>query len=1002
MIKKIGILLVCIMLVTSFLVVFPIITVKASGNTFYVGGSGPGNYTTIQSAIDAASSGDTVFVYSGTYYENVNVNKANINLLGESEYNTIINGGAGSTISINNQYVQVEGFTITGIYTGYPGNHPVYINYDYFTISNCIVTNGFRGISSLSGGGDYFTVEDCDIHNNNLGVYSDGAIGNKVINCNIHDNSGPAGYGVCWDFSSNCYVYHNNFYNNQNNARDHWGGVNYWNNGYPSGGNYWDDYTGTDIYHGPNQDIPGSDGIGDTPYNIPDESKQDLYPYMEQNGWLNQPPVADANGPYTGNIGETITLDGSGSYDSDGSIVSYEWDLDNDGQYDDASGVTPTYSWSTPGTHPISLKVTDDDGLTDTDDTTVYINYPPVADANGPYTSLEGVAIHFLGSVTGGCPSYTWYWDFGDGNTSIQQNPSHIYKYDGNYIATLTVNDSCSQTDIDTATVEILPALQANANGPYSGNRCNTVEFTGTATGGYTPYIWDWNFGDGTTHSNQQNPTHQYANDGSYTATLTVTDNQLNFAVDTAPVIITTTVLVAEAGGRYSGTICNSVTFLGSASGGCTPYNFSWDFGDGNTSSLQNPTHQYSTIGNYTVELTVTDSQEYQDSDTVYAVIIHPDLIVNTNDYYSGMPGYPISFTCVANGGCQPYSWHWDFGDGTISTEQYPIHTYINAGNYTAIVTVTDDAGYTDSQETNVEVTFDLRANAHGPYNGYMNIPLQFNGNASGGSPPYTWYWDFGDGHTSNQQNPQHTYINQGNYTIILTVYDSVNNFNNVSTFAEILVEDIKNPLDIFGYCPIDLIIYDPNGFSITKTSSSIMDANYTESDIDGDGDIDDHVHITYALNGEYKIYVIPESDAEPNDIFSLDISYLGNDYNITQNTRIADIPDEGYIFNTANIGVLSIENITKGFGVKFTIRNTGPNQVTNVQYSIDVTGGFFVKGRYYSDVISSIAPDGSQTIVYTGLRGIGLIIITVQAVDADKKATAFLLGPLVLRVAEV
>jgi PKD repeat protein len=89
---------------------------------------------------------------------------------------------------------------------------------------------------------------------------------------------------------------------------------------------------------------------------------------------VNNPPTADAGGPYFGNIGETISLNGTGSFDSDGTITSYAWDLDNDEVYDDAFGSEPTYSWFSGGTYTINLKVTDDDGATDTDTTTVDVN----------------------------------------------------------------------------------------------------------------------------------------------------------------------------------------------------------------------------------------------------------------------------------------------------------------------------------------------------------------------------------------------------------------------------------------------------------------------------------------------------------------------------------------------------------------------------------------------------------------------------------------------------
>ncbi|MDA0524285.1 PEF-CTERM sorting domain-containing protein [Methanococcoides alaskense] len=89
---------------------------------------------------------------------------------------------------------------------------------------------------------------------------------------------------------------------------------------------------------------------------------------------INQPPVPDANGPYVGVVGSSITLDASGSYDPDGFIVSWEWDIDGDGVFDDATGETVMWTWNNVHTGVVAVRVTDDAGDTDFDATTVTVN----------------------------------------------------------------------------------------------------------------------------------------------------------------------------------------------------------------------------------------------------------------------------------------------------------------------------------------------------------------------------------------------------------------------------------------------------------------------------------------------------------------------------------------------------------------------------------------------------------------------------------------------------
>ena len=554
---------------------------------------------------------------------------------------------------------------------------------------------------------------------------------------------------------------------------------------------------------------------------------------------------------------------------------------------------------------------------------TITVNPPTlVADAGAsPTTVVVGETVQFTGSATGGAPSYTWDWNFGDGTShSNLQNPTHSYSTTGSKTVVLTVTDICSHTDTDNVVITVNAALSCDAGGPYTGTKCSPVSFTGSATGGHPPYTWSWTFGDGGSGSGQ-NPTHQYTADGSYTATLTVTDNQAVQVSDTAPVTISTSAVVAEAGGPYTGTICNPVSFSGSASGGCTPYTYSWTFGDGGSGSGQNPTHQYTADGSYTATVTVTDIKGTNDQDTASVTISTQVLVADANGPYSGYTGISISFTGGATGGCTPYSYSWNFGDGGTSNQQNPSHTYANVGDYTVTLTVTDGKGGTDVDTTTASISAsDLDVNAGGPYYGEINVPIQFNGAAAKGIPPYSYLWSFGDGSTSTMQNPTHAYSepsSQSGYQVSLYVTDS-QGLNGWAYTNAYVYDTGDEPIANAGG-PYQGTI----GVAVQFTGSAFGGTSpYSYSWDFGDGGSSNQQNPThaYANVGVYDVTLIVTDDNGKTD-----------DDNSTA-TIILDL-----MADLECEGTISLNNVKSGSSVNgsFTVRNNG-GQGTKLDWEVD------------------------------------------------------------------
>ncbi|TRZ47911.1 MAG: PKD domain-containing protein, partial [Dehalococcoidia bacterium] len=492
-------------------------------------------------------------------------------------------------------------------------------------------------------------------------------------------------------------------------------------------------------------------------------------------------------------VGETIqftnaTSGGTPDY-------TYEWDFDNDGTVDSIEA-SPTHAYTSTGTYTVSLTVTDSETSTDTETKTDYISVAEelVAGFSADVTAASvGGTIQFTDATTGGAPDYTYEWDFNNDGTvdNTEASPTHAYTSTGTYTVSLTVTDSQARTNTETKTdyinvaEELVAGFSADLTAADTGD---TIQFTNATTGGATPYTYEWDFNnDGTVDSIEASPTHIYTTAGTYTVSLTVTDSQARTDTETKTDYIN---IIAELVADFSAdaTVANvdgTIQFTDATTGGTPDYTYEWDFdNDGTVDNTEaSPSHAYTSIGTYTVSLTVTDSQARTDTETKTSYInVAEGLVADFSaDVTIADVGDVIQFTNAAAGGTPDYSYEWDFdNDGTVdNTEANPSHTYTSAGTYSVSLTVTDSQArtYTKTKTDYINAAEELVAGFSADVTASeVGAVIQFTDATSGGSIPYTYEWDFNSDGTvdSIEANPTHIYTTAGTYSVGLTVTDSV------------------------------------------------------------------------------------------------------------------------------------------------------------------------------------------------------------------------------------
>ncbi len=427
-----------------------------------------------------------------------------------------------------------------------------------------------------------------------------------------------------------------------------------------------------------------------------------------------------------------------------------------------------THTYTTPGTYTVSLQTQSSGGMCSQtiNNFATYIVGGGVVNFSYNQTLCPPFIGYFTDSSTN---AVSWLWNFGDGQTSTQQNPTHTYSQTGSYTVSLTTTsaDGCSTTAVHQYAMNFF-SLGASP----SGHTLDTVpplnvQFQANSVGATS---WLWSFGDGDS-STLENPLHTYTSPGPYTISLTITNDSCSYTYSYPPTSF-------GGGGTFFEENFDSTNYA-IFYDGCAPLsiNFNnpfinvasahWDFGDGTTSSLLNPTHTYATPGIYDVMLIVTLTNG--SSDTIYNA--QAVKVAGTSAQFSVSASNSCSGTTVT---LNPSvtgltSYQWDFGDNQTSTIQAPSHTYAYSNNFVITLQTVDSNGchsvYTTSFYAHSSSYPVLASTTRACAMDSVHFNL-LNSNYA------NYSWSFGDGQTAAGNPVVHAYPLAGSYGVSVTVTD--------------------------------------------------------------------------------------------------------------------------------------------------------------------------------------------------------------------------------------
>ena len=409
--------------------------------------------------------------------------------------------------------------------------------------------------------------------------------------------------------------------------------------------------------------------------------------------------------------------------------------------------------------------------------------------------------------------------------------------------------------------------VAAFSGSPLSGVAPLPVTLTDLSSGPLTS--WAWTLGDGST-STDQHPTHTYTKAGTYAVQLTVTGpgGSKTVTKDAYVVVQDPAPVAAFSGSPLSGVAPLPVTLTDLSSGPLTSW--AWTLGDGSTSTDQHPTHTYTQAGTYAVQLTVTGPGGSKTvTKDAYVVVQDPAPVAAfSGSPLSGVAPLAVTLTDLSSGPLT--SWAWTLGDGSTSTDQHPTHTYTQAGTYAVQLTVQGPGGsktVTKDAYVVVKAPAPVAAFSGSPLSGVAPLAVTLTDLSSG--PLTSWAWTLGDGSTSTDQHPTHTYTQAGTYAVQLTVQGP----GGTNTLLRDQLVIVREPAPIADFHGAPMKGAGPLPVTFSDSSTGTI-STWLWNFGDGETSNKQHPKHTYKSSGQYSV--------------SLTISGPGGTNSLTRNQLIS------------------------------------------------------------------------------------------------------------------